>query len=112
MLAAIDRIVELTGRTDRETFDGDWVVQDAVIRELEIVGEAAGRLSKSFVSDHPEIPWKEITGIRHRLIHDYFGVDLAIVWETATVNVPGVTPLLKRAAADLGVTGSPPDQTS
>ena len=105
MLAAIGRIAELTARTDRNAFDRDWVIQDAVIRELEVLGEAAGRLSAEFVKAHPEIPWREITGIRHKLIHDYFVVDLGVVWRTATVNVPEVTSLLKTAAATLGVPG-------
>jgi len=104
MLAAIGRIGELVTRIDRETFDGDWVVQDAVIRELEVFGEAAGRLSSEFVKAHPEIPWREVTGLRHKLIHDYFIVDLGIVWRTATMNVPEVAPLLKAAAATLPVT--------
>ncbi|MCI0433957.1 MAG: DUF86 domain-containing protein [Gemmatimonadetes bacterium] len=98
MLAALERLSELTARIDRAAFDRDWVLQDAIIRELEVLGEAAGRVSPTFVKAHPEIPWREITGIRHKLIHDYFVVDLGIVWRTATVNVPAVVPLLKAAA--------------
>jgi uncharacterized protein with HEPN domain len=102
MLAAMDRIAELTGRISRAQFESDWVLQNAVIRELEILGEAAGRVSRTFVADHAEIPWKEITGIRHKLIHDYFEVDVAIVWTTATVNVPRVLPTIREAADTLG----------
>ena len=58
MLQALDRIKELLARTTREEFDGDWVVQDALIRELEIVGEAAGRVTPELARTHPEIPWK------------------------------------------------------
>jgi uncharacterized protein with HEPN domain len=103
MLLAVTRLAELVGRTDRNAFDRDWVVQDAVIRELEVLGEAAGRVSQGFIAQHPEIPWREITGIRHKLIHDYFVVDLGIVWRTAAVNVPEVAPLLNAAAASLGL---------
>ena len=59
MLAALSRLAELVGKTDRATFDQDWVVQDAVIRELEVLGEAAGRVSGDFLSAHPEIPWRD-----------------------------------------------------
>lgn len=103
MLGAVDRLSDLLSRTDRDMFDRDWVVQDAVIRELEVLGEAAGRVSPEFAASHPEIPWREITGIRHKLIHGYFAVDLAIVWSTATVNVPEVEPLLRAAAAGLNL---------
>jgi uncharacterized protein with HEPN domain len=101
MLGAIDRLAALVARTDRSAFDRDWVVQDAVIRELEVLGEAAGRVSDTVVEAHPEIPWRAITGLRHKLIHDYFVVDLGIVWQTATVNVPAVAPLIRAAAAAL-----------
>lgn len=110
MLSAMDRLSELVARTDRATFDRDWVVQDAVIRELEVLGEAAGRVSPEFAAAHPEVPWREITGIRHKLIHDYFVVDLGIVWRTATVNVPEVDPLLRVAAATLGGAAPPDDR--
>jgi uncharacterized protein with HEPN domain len=108
MLAAMGRIGELTARIDRTQFESDWVLQNAVIRELEILGEAAGRVSKQFVLDHAEIPWKEITGIRHKLVHDYFEVDVAIVWTTATVNVPRVFPAVREAAGSLS-DESPPE---
>jgi len=71
------------------------VVQDALIRELEIIGEAAGRVSPDLSQAYPEIPWKEITGLRHKLIHDYFSVDLGIVWTTATKDVAEVRPLIE-----------------
>ena len=98
MLIAMDRIVELIERTEPDEFSGDWVLQDAVMRELEVLGEAAGRVSPDFVRAHREIPWQEITGLRHKLIHDYFEVDLDIVWRTATVDVPEVLPLIRAAA--------------
>lgn len=101
MLAAMERLGELTARIDRKIFHDDWVLQNAVVRELEIIGEAAGRLSKAVVAAHPEIPWKAMTGIRHKLIHDYFEVDPSVVWTTATVNVPEVLPLIRQALAEL-----------
>ena len=107
MLGAMDRLSELLARTNQESFNRDWVIQDAVIRELEVLGEAAGRVSAEFVGAHPEIPWREITGIRHKLIHDYFVVDLGIVWRTATVNVPEVGALIRAAAETMGLGDAP-----
>ncbi|HFE52539.1 MAG TPA: DUF86 domain-containing protein, partial [Bacteroidetes bacterium] len=66
------------------------MVQDAVVRQLEIIGEATRHLSKEFRSAHPAIPWSEIAGMRDKLVHDYFGVDLEIVWETAFRDVPAL----------------------
>lgn len=97
MIAAMERILELTRRTDRATFDSDWVFQNALVRELEVLGEAAGRVSPQFVTVHPEIPWREMTGLRHKLIHDYFAVDPAIVWSTATLDIPQVLPHVRGA---------------
>ena len=97
MLQALSRIEELLTRTDREEFDRDWVVQDALIRELETIGEAAGRISPELYRSHPEVPWKEITGLRHKLIHDYFTVDLGIVWTTATKDAAEVRPHIEKA---------------
>ena len=102
MVTAMERVAELTSTTSEDEFRGDWMKQDALMRELEVLGEAAGRVSPDFVAAHPEIPWKEITGLRHKLIHDYFEVDLRIVWGTATTNVPDVLPLARTALETLG----------
>lgn len=101
ILQSLDRIEELLARISREEFDRDWVVQDALIRELEIIGEAAGRISSDLARSHPEIPWKEITGLRHKLIHDYFAVDLEIVWRTGTQEAADLRPWVERALEGL-----------
>ena len=101
MALAIERIAELVGRIDRDDFERDWTLQNAVIRELEVLGEAAGKLSTDFVSKHrDEVPWKEVTGLRHKLIHDYFEVDLEIVWRTATINIPEIADFIVRRAGE------------
>lgn len=97
----MERVTDLTRRTEQSAFESDWVLQNAVIRELEILGEAAGRMSHQFTEAHREIPWKEITGLRHKLIHDYFAVDVSVVWSTATINIPEVLPLVVAARDSL-----------
>ena len=97
MATAVARITELVERVPRAEFEREWTLQNALIRELEILGEAAGKLSDEFVGANPEVPWKEMTGLRHKLIHDYFEVDLEIVWRTATVNVPIVAEFVRSA---------------
>lgn len=62
--------------------------QDAVIRQLEIIGEAAKKLSPTFRSQYPEVPWRRISGLRDVLIHDYMGVDLAAVWQITKTDIP------------------------
>ena len=77
-------IVKLT----RENFLNDEVWQRAFARSIEILGEAAKNVAEDSRSLSPEIPWKRIAGMRDRVIHDYAGVDLALVWEVATVHAP------------------------
>jgi uncharacterized protein with HEPN domain len=91
MLLAIGQIEEYIKGLDAKSFHSDSKTCDAVIRQMEIIGEAAGRIDDEIVKDSP-IPWAHITGIRHRLIHDYFGVDVDIVWKTASA---GLKPLKK-----------------
>jgi uncharacterized protein with HEPN domain len=95
MLAAIDRVVEATGRVTLDEFNGDWVIQDAIVHELQVLGEAAGRVSRDFTDRHPEIPWRKVTGLRHKIVHDYFAIDLQVVWDTATLDVPAIRPIVQ-----------------
>jgi uncharacterized protein with HEPN domain len=97
MASAVARIAEFVEEVPRGDFEHEWTLQNALIRELEILGEAASKLSVEFVKANPEVPWKEMTGLRHKLIHDYFEVDLDIVWRTATVNVPEVAEFVRAA---------------
>ena len=62
--------------------------QNAVVRSLEIIGEAAKNISEDLKKKHASIPWKEIIGTRDRIIHHYFGVDLDIIWDIAEINLP------------------------
>ena len=82
-------------------FAGSSLVQDAVIRQLEIIGEAARHVSLTFRRDHPQVPWDDIAGMRDKLIHDYFGVDLGRVWLTAADDLPELKAKVKDILADL-----------
>jgi uncharacterized protein with HEPN domain len=95
MLDAIDRVVEAIERVKVEEFNRDWMIQDAIIHELQILGEAAGRVSRDFTDRHPEVPWQKVTGLRHKIVHDYFALDLKIVWDTARLDVPAVRPIIQ-----------------
>ena len=88
MRDAIAKIERFLAGTDYETFTGDDMMIDAVIRELEIIGEAARNLSASFIEEHPDIPWSRIKRMRNVLIHEYFGVSLKVVWDTSLSNLP------------------------
>ena len=85
---ALQQIVTYTDGMDYAGFLVNRMVQDAVIRQFEIVGEAAKNLSDGFRGRHPAIPWKDLAGFRDKLIHQYFGVDLAMVWQSVVEDVP------------------------
>ena len=70
------------------------VTQDAVVRQLEIIGEATKRVSKELRSKHPDIPWSDMAGMRDVLLHDYIDVDLGVVWKTASENIPDLKALI------------------
>jgi uncharacterized protein with HEPN domain len=84
---AIDAILHYTSE-GREHFLQDRKTQDAVVRNLEIIGEASKRLSDDLKQSQPQVPWKQIAGMRDRLIHAYFGVDLNLVWEVVEKRLP------------------------
>jgi uncharacterized protein with HEPN domain len=84
---AAEIIAEHLRGIDEDEFMLSRLIQDAVIRELQIVGEATKRLSQGFRQRNPDVPWQDIAGMRDKLVHDYFGVDLEAVWLAATEDV-------------------------
>jgi uncharacterized protein with HEPN domain len=88
ILAAIAKIEGYTCGVERHTFLADDKTIDAVVRNLEIIGEAARRMPVEFVTAHPDIPWQQITGLRNRIVHEYFGLDLEIIWQIAERDLP------------------------
>jgi len=75
---------------DKRNFDGDLLRQSAVVRQLEVIGEATKRLSEEFRRTHMEIPWRKMAGMRDLLIHAYDHVDMDAVWNAATVAIPAL----------------------
>lgn len=72
----------------RARFDTDEDLQIVLTHLVQIIGEAAGRLSADLVAAHPEVPWRHIVGMRNRVVHDYFEIDLEILWAAVTHDVP------------------------
>jgi uncharacterized protein with HEPN domain len=81
ILDAGDQIESYTAGLSYHEFSKNRLVQDGVVRQLEIIGEACRNLSDSFRAQHPDLPWKQIIGLRNRLIHAYFDVNLGIIWD-------------------------------
>jgi uncharacterized protein with HEPN domain len=90
MLEAAQVATEFIQGETRESLDKDRKLVFAVVRAIEIVGEAASKVSPGFRDAHPLIPWKVIVGMRNWVIHAYFDVNLDIVWDTATKNLPAL----------------------
>ena len=88
ILEAIFKIENFTHKISRFDFDGNVMIQDAVIRNIETIGEATKKISKSFRQSHQEIPWSEMAGMRDKLIHDYLDVEIEVVWKTIEVDIP------------------------
>jgi len=100
MLISIDDIFEFTNSMTLEQFQGDKKTRAAVVRGLEIIGEAANRLPKSIKELNPEIEWNRIIRSRHILIHEYSEVDYEVIWRIVTVHLP----VLEKALAKLLLT--------
>ncbi|MBI4685277.1 MAG: DUF86 domain-containing protein [Nitrospirae bacterium] len=85
---AVERIVSYTKGLTYKQFLLDGKTQDAVVRNFEIIGEAAKNISRDLRAKHPEIQWQKISGLRDKFIHFYFGIDYKIVWNIAKKELP------------------------
>jgi len=97
ILERANKIIQFTKGMNESDFLEDEKTQSAVIRELEVIGEAAKRISDEYKNRHNEIPWKLMSGMRDVLIHDYEGIDPYTVWDTIQQNVPVLIVELQKA---------------
>lgn len=88
ILEAADNIAFHIGDRSREHFIGDRTARAAVLHEITVIGEAASRVPAGFRERHSEVPWAKIVAFRNFVVHEYFGLDWPIVWDTATALVP------------------------
>ena len=88
ILDAINIVEEYLHGVSESQFNNTRLLQDGVIRQIEIIGEAVRHISKDIRKTYTEIPWQDVAGMRDKLIHDYFGVDIEKVWLTAQEDLP------------------------
>ena len=88
ILDAINTVEEYLQGVDEVKFKATRLLQDGAIRQIEIIGEAVRHISKDIRKTYPEIPWQDVAGMRDKLIHGYFGVDIEKVWDTAQDDLP------------------------
>lgn len=88
ILDAIDRITSYVAGLSYEEFLADWKTQDAVTRNIEVIGEAARSLPADFRASYPNIPWDEIVGMRNVIVHEYFGILPDVVWDVIQNELP------------------------
>ena len=96
ILEAIAKIEQYIKNISRAEFYRSSLIQDALVRELEIIGEASKRLSEEFKKERSGVPWKEIAGFRDKAIHHYLEVDLEVVWQTAQEDIKILKEALSR----------------
>jgi len=101
MLDAAHAAVQFVEERTRENLESDLMFAFALVRAIEIVGEAASRVSKEEQEKYPQIPWKNITGMRNKIIHDYFDIDYDIVWETVQLRIPELITELEKITPSL-----------
>jgi uncharacterized protein with HEPN domain len=88
ILTSIAKIERYIDRMNREQFLNDEKTIDAVVRNIEIIGEATRQLPDEFYAQHPHIPWPQLAGLRNRIVHEYFGLDLEIIWTILKQHLP------------------------
>lgn len=100
ILNALHKIERYLAGMSREDFLGDEKTIDAVVRNLEIIGEASKQLPTEFTANHNHILWFQIAGLRNRIVHDYFGLDLDIIWEIVQRDLPAFREQVEMLSGD------------
>ena len=95
MIESVQKIMTYTRDMSFDQFKSDSKTVDAVIRNIEVIGEAANRLTENYKNNNPEIEWSHLRGFRNRIVHEYFGIDLEIVWHIIEENLPELLTVLK-----------------
>ena len=95
ILQSIERIETYISEKNHQSFSEDYLTQDAVVRQLEIIGESTKRISEKVRKINSQVPWSDMAGMRDLLFHDYIDVDIDIVWKTATESISKLKELLK-----------------
>ncbi|MEW5914688.1 MAG: DUF86 domain-containing protein [Thermodesulfobacteriota bacterium] len=101
LFEAVSDITEFVSGLTYEQFAADKKTVNAVIRSLEVLGEAAKKMPEEVKARHPDIPWKQMAGMRDKLIHEYHGVDNEIVWTVATRELPALRQAIERLRDEL-----------
>ena len=95
MLLAARKVREFTQNITDEQFFADEIIQNAVMRQIQIIGEAARKVSTQYQEEHGEIPWREIIAMRHRLVHEYFRIIPERVWAVVEKDIPELVELIE-----------------
>ncbi|OYT54433.1 MAG: hypothetical protein B6U72_02615 [Candidatus Altiarchaeales archaeon ex4484_2] len=101
ILESMNKIRAYTKNMDYNQFHQNNMAVDAVLRNLEVIGEAAKNIPDPIKEKHPNIPWKKMVGLRNIAIHEYFGIDLTIIWEITTKNLPETKPEIEEMLGNL-----------
>ncbi len=96
IVSAVDEIADFTKGMTWEEFRQDKKTINAVVRSLEVIGEASKRISQDIKTRYPDVPWKYMAGMRDKLIHEYFGIDLDIIWAVIRQEIPAVEPIIRQ----------------
>jgi uncharacterized protein with HEPN domain len=102
MLGCIEKIERYTKDLDLAAFEQDDRTVDAVLRNLEVIGEASVRIPERIKMDNPDMPWRQMRAIRNVVAHEYFGVNLPIIWETVTRRLPELKQALRALLTQQG----------
>jgi uncharacterized protein with HEPN domain len=96
LLDSMDQVMAYLEGMTFDEFEKDKMRIDAVLRNIQIIGEAARNISEEIKENYPDIPWRRMIGLRNIVVHAYFGVDLEMIWRISTVNIPQTQPQLEK----------------